>query len=147
MCGTNFNLRLGLDVRIDRKRDFIGLVVRLIDRSGFGFLLREAITLFEGSQLQTGGPVHNAVELALQALIGVNLVPAFQQEVEGVVKIQSRRDQVPGLVIGLSGLELLFSLVDQGSDGVWLSARRVSWELRPRPRRERRSEQAERKPA
>ena len=145
--GTDFRFGLGFDVGIDGERDFVGFV----DRCGLGFLLGETVSLLERGKFEAGSAVDDAIKFALEALVGVDVVRALQQKVEGVVEVQPGSGQVSGLVVSLSGLEFLFRLSDQVSNGVglgsaWCSLRR-SWRLRQRQRREHRSEQTEARPA
>src|SRR6266536_5215569 len=79
----DLSLRLGLDVKINRRCD----LVRFVDWSGLGFLLGETIALLQGRKLQTVNSVQNAVEFVLQVIVGFKIKPAAQQLVEGGVEV------------------------------------------------------------
>src|ERR1700682_2537707 len=99
MRGFDLCFRLGLDIGIDRESDVIGL----INRRRFRFWLRRRLSVF---QLQAIHTIEDAVELALNSLVGTYFGGAPGDEVECAIKALLGGVRMASLIVVLPRLIL-----------------------------------------
>ena len=62
-------------------------------------MLRKAVSLLLGGEFEAVDAVENAVEFALQAIVGAEIESAAEQQVEGGVEILLRGFEVAGAIV------------------------------------------------
>ncbi len=100
--GLDLGFGFGFDAGVDGRRDFVGFV----DRSGLGLLLGESVALLEGGEFEAVDAVQNAVEFVLEAVVGLEVESAAEEDVEGGVETLLGGFEVSGTIVVLSRLVL-----------------------------------------
>jgi hypothetical protein len=113
----DFLLGAGFDVRINGKRDFVGLV----NGGRFRLALAESVPGLQRLQLELMNAFYDLVEFLLQPVVGLQIHRAGQQHIEGTVKTIFCRFQVASFVVGLTGLVFLFGLGQKNFGSIGIS--------------------------
>ncbi len=95
---AQLGFRLGPHCRVDREGNLIGLV----DGGGFAALPGEAVAFLESQHLQPADTFHHFVELAIQALVGVDGDGTAQKEIKGAIEVFLGRFQMAGANAGFA---------------------------------------------
>jgi len=82
-------------------------------------LLGESVPFLQRLHVFAVHTFENAVQFLLQALVGIDIQRASEQQVESSIKILLGRVQMPSFVIVPSCLVLLLSLCNYVGDRIW----------------------------
>src|SRR5437773_5881912 len=125
--GLHLHLSLGFYLGINRECD----AVSFVNRCRFGLLLGESLPFLQSLHVFAVHAFENAVQFLLQALVGVDIQRASEQQVESSIKILLGCLQMPSLVVVPPCLVLLLSLCNYVADRIrfrqWLLCRRRCW--------------------